>query len=788
MRSMMIIIWSNIKKRKLQTFLVFLTILLSIVLFGTSLGILQNQHDPFHHMFESQKGSHIVLDVDHRYTDLDEMVSWWKNQEEIVDVINYPYMMISDTIMHNNIEKSIGSVMMTERVIYDYQTDLLFFVEGTKKDYPDDDEIFVPTGYAYNWNIRLNDELIFSFNGSIKAFTVAAIVVDPQYSATLTSPSRLWIKEGTLNAFYSEEELHQSLVAIRFNDYSNYESVMLRYEDDFGHPFFGFIYNYDFIIYMYTFIESIIAMIMLVFSFILLIISIVVIIFTISNGIRSDLKQIGIYKTIGFNKNHIYSIYIIHYLFLLIIALPFGLGISFLLTKLVLKQYAQSVGLHVMTLNYFSIITITTLLTISLITISAWLSSRKAANIKPIETIRYAIDQTVQKKSNISLSKIKFMNVSLIIAIKGILSNLKHSIFILLSCIVLSFVFAFAANLYYSVLKMSDNMAMWGFDSSEVFVTIDNQTALNESETLMNILSSHPDVFSVSRHGVMADASIAKQNNISSTTALGFVYGGVWDDIGLANIEGYNPINLNDVSISYLTAQKYNKKVGDTIIVYIAGIEKTMNITGIYQSLNAGGWGFRVKAETVLEINPEYDLPRYLVKLNHLNHTNNFIEEFNSLYKDVYTARSVKDSGDINIDQIVSLMSVISMTLSVIFAFISIIIVFNFMMMFILDHYREFGIYKAIGMDEKTLRNSIRIKISILSVIGGLVGILLALDLTPVIISVFLKNMGLAKFPFMVNMAMTILVFSFSIAIQLIAANVASRKLRNVDLRELIME
>ncbi|MDI6453258.1 ABC transporter permease [Peloplasma aerotolerans] len=788
MRSVSIVAWSNIKRRKVQSILVILTMMVSIVLFSTSIGILQNQNDPFEQMFEKQQGSQVVLDFDQRHTDLDIFVSWWKSQDEIVDVITYPYMMISDSIVHNGSTKSMGSVMITERVNHDYQTDLLTFVEGAKKEYPGENEVFIPTGYAYNWNIELNDQLIISLNGVPVLFNVAGIVVDPQYSATLTSPSRIWVQDSTLKNYYTDVELHQSLVSIRFHDYSDYETLMTRYESDFGHPFFGFIYDYDFIAYMYTFVESIIAMIMLVFSIIILIISIIVIVFTITNGIRADLKQIGIYKTLGFSKKQTTQIYVFQYVVLLFFALPIGLFLSYSLIRLILKQLAQSVGLNSISPDYFLIGIVTSIVMLFLIVLSTILSSRMAINIKPIETIRYSVSEKVNKKTNISLAKLKHMNVSCMIAVKSILSNLKHSIFIFISVAVLSLVFTFSFNMYHSISKMNDNLSMWGFDASEVFVTTDSKSEAMDYETFISTFANHSQISAISLHGVMVDASIASQDDISSTTALGFVYGGVWDDIGLTNIKGSNPLNNDEVSISYLTAEKYKKSVGDQIVLYVAGIEKTMKITGIYQSLNAGGWGFRVKAESVIEIDPNYDLPRYLIKLNDNEDVNYFIDEFNALHGDIYTARSVKDSGEINVDQIVVMIGLVSVTLSLIFGVVSVIIIFNFMMMYIFDHHKEFGIYKAIGMDEKTLRDSLRIKIIFLSCLGVIMGIPLALHLTPVLLSLFINNMGLARFPFEVNIVFTLFVFPLAVLIQLFSVNIATKKLKSINLRELIVD
>jgi putative ABC transport system permease protein len=788
MRSILVLVIANLKKRKIQSLLVMLILMVSVVLFGTSVALLNHPSDPFENMFENQKGSHVVFDLNQKHTNLESFLSWWKRQHEVVDATYYPYVMISDSVIHNGHEKSIGSFMLAERTLYDYQTDLLTFVEGNQKDYPLDDEIFVPTGYASNWNINLDDELTIELNGTEKTFVVKGIVVDPQYSATLTSPSRLWIKADTLNRYFSSESLNQVLVGVRLHHYGDhYETLMRRYEHDFGHPYFGFVYDYDFIVYMYTFIEGIIALLLLVFSLIVLFISLLVIIFTITNRVLSDIQQIAIYKSIGFSNAQTTLVYVFQYVFMLILALPFGLLISFQLASLVLEQLAQSVGLNSINLDYVFITAITSLVMLGLIGMSSMMSAKKATKIKPIDAMKTSIFKKYKSKRNLSLVALKEMPLSMMMAIQSIFSNLKHAMFILLSVVVVSFVFTFSFNMHHSISKMSDHLAMWGFDASEIYITSNKRHEEITFETLSQTLKVNPQVFALSIHGVMVDASIASQNNVSSTTALGFVYGGNWDDIGLMNIEGHNPVDKNEITISYLTAKKYNKSIGDTIIVYIAGIEKNMRVTGIYQSLNAGGWGFRVKAETVYEMDPNYDLPRYLVKLNDSKDTESFIESFNHTHGQYFNARSVKESGEINIDQIVSTMGLVALTLSFIFTIISTIIVFNFMMIDMIDHKKEYGIYKALGMDKKTIRQSLTMKIVVLSLVGISIGIPLSLYLTPSILSLFLNDMGLIKFPFQVNALLTMIVALLVLLIQVFASKAASSQLKYVDLRELIV-
>ena len=86
MKSVFLITWANIKRRKVQTILVGICIALAALLFSTVVGMSLGMQRPFDNLYEKLKASHIVLEYDINSHDPTEIAEWFSAQEEVVSV------------------------------------------------------------------------------------------------------------------------------------------------------------------------------------------------------------------------------------------------------------------------------------------------------------------------------------------------------------------------------------------------------------------------------------------------------------------------------------------------------------------------------------------------------------------------------------------------------------------------------------------------------------------------------------------------------------------------------
>ena len=82
MKSILLITWANIKRRKVQTFLVTICIALTAMLFATLIGVYQGMEEPFDKLQTNLQASHIVMNFDQNIHDPVAYTKWFEEQPE----------------------------------------------------------------------------------------------------------------------------------------------------------------------------------------------------------------------------------------------------------------------------------------------------------------------------------------------------------------------------------------------------------------------------------------------------------------------------------------------------------------------------------------------------------------------------------------------------------------------------------------------------------------------------------------------------------------------------------
>jgi len=130
-RGMFLLAFTNIKREKLRSGLVFLTIALATLLFLTALGSLSGFRQPIADMLSSQNASHALISFDTRIYDAGEIKNWWAGNEKVESTTPLlPYVTTANRPVCAG--KELGAnLVLTERPIKAMTQDLLEFMEGT---------------------------------------------------------------------------------------------------------------------------------------------------------------------------------------------------------------------------------------------------------------------------------------------------------------------------------------------------------------------------------------------------------------------------------------------------------------------------------------------------------------------------------------------------------------------------------------------------------------------------------------------------------------------------------
>lgn len=788
MKGVILMAAANLKKRLSQSILISITILMAALLLSASLGMLEGIRDPFRQMFDRQRGSHITMLLEGQIHDADSIVRWWEDKKEIEGVNRVTYYKAEEKLIHNGVSKAMGGMLVSEYPSMKLSQDQLHRVEGETKDFPEEGEIWIPTGYAYTWGIEVDDIIEISIEGSRRVFRVGAIVVDPQFSASLMNPVRVWVSNGFLEECIQESENLSTMIGIRFSDYSEYDGLWQDFEDYLQSPYFGYVFDYEFTEGIYSMIQTIISMVILSFSIIIIIVSLFVIGFTVTNGIMTDYRIIGILKAQGFSNGNVRMVYTLQYLLMTALALPLGIVISGPVVRIIMSQMTKSLGLGQFSYSMLlpSIITCTVI--IGAVFLASWVTAAKIGNIKPAESIRNTPDIGYTHGKHISATSMGRLPVSMMIAINAAFTGKRKSLFTLASSMILAFVLTFSVNTANSIKNMDKNYAYWGFDNGDVYISINQGNGANTNQDVLDLLQGDDRLEAVLPKSVIVNAAIPAQNRQTSKNVIGYIYDGDMDGVEIMNLEGRNPERDDEVSISYIAANKYEKSIGDRIDLYVEGKKDSYLITGIYQSMSAMGWGIRLQGSAIRNIEGEFHPDTYSVKLKDESETISFIDDMKILLGKGYDIKPAWESGDVNISEITGNIALVMGFLGIVFIVISFIIILNTTLMGIYNDKRNLGVYKSLGMSSGQIRASILYKVLIFSCMGILLGTLLSIMVSPHILSILIKYMGMAKFPFVTTLKGTLTVMPVCILAAIISAWIPSKKVLSIHVKDLVSE
>lgn len=790
MRAIVQIAWANLSKRKMQSLLIGLTLVLAAFLLSSALGVMAQLRQPIEAMYEQQRGSHLLLQMNPGVHDPEAIGTWWKQQPEVNAVEVNPYMMVSERIGLRDDFHSMGDLLLTAYPQTERHQDQLVFVTGPKQSsdaVPETGEIWLPTGYAYAWGIETGDILTMPHAGESIELEVGAIVIDPQFSSGMMNPVRLWVSQDTLDQFGWQDYAGQAMVSIRFDDYSNYSRLWQDFEQELGVPFMGFIYDYESIINSYNMIQSIIGILLLIFALIILAVSIMVLIFTLSQVILSEQAIIGIIKTQGFSVGQVNAVYLLQYLLLALLSIPVGLVLSRFAVQAITAGMLRSVGAAASAQPIWPL-PAAGLIMFAVVAITSRIGSGKAGRIRPVQAITdSAQPETISRRAR-RLPAANGLPLPLLLAWQQGCVQKRKMLFVGIAAMITTFVLVFSINTWNSVNRMHENLAFWGFDNSDVMISTDRQRQDIPKQELVAMIREDRRVDTVIPMGALINCAIPAQSGKTSRNLIAFSYDGDMNDIGMINLTGNHPHALNEVSISRLVAEKYEKRPGDLIRLTIDGNEAEFLVTGIYQTMNSMGWGFRMQEEAVRTQSATYQPNSYLIRLADDANADEYVQDMKLRFGESFNIRTPEQGGEINLSGITANLALVTSLLSVLFLAAAFVIIFNLSLLGIHQHKKQFGIFKAIGMSTLQIRQILVWQAAIPGLIGMAAGALIALTLSGPMLSRLMSGMGLSRFPFLVDPAMTLLVLPIALLILILAAWIPSGHVLRISTRRLIVE
>lgn len=785
---------AHIRKRKIQNGLIAILILLSTLLLATSITIIINTDNMFEKTHRESNGAHQILTMGEEIHNPHIVNNWWQNQNGVTASELIPFRNLSGP-KFNGIEIPNLYLLMMNTPKTLSPIDQLILAEGKKQPYPDKGTIWIPTSMAATSGITIGDFVEFQTSENSFKLSVAAIVVDLPYGGPFTTNARIWMNELDYNAHLGMMAgTDQYMMALRYEDYHQRTDYWTNFEQYLNSPYLESKMEYEQISSFYLIINKIIGFIMVVLAIAMLFISLFIIGLSISDAILSNYKNIGVIKSLGLSSKGIIATYVLQYSLLSIVAIVPGLIVSNVLSRIIIESSLSylKTGDHLTIIQDVTTNLLIGLLIFFIVSITAFFYSNKARYIEPVQAIKYGMSELANSKMNRRINQsnriLHFVDlpIHLQLGMKNITKNMKSSILIIILSTITSGILVFGVVFLNSIASIKETAPSWGYDSSHIAVTVDNDATFSKERFEQQLLSDSRiknyawlDVFT----GILPNkAQQPLHINID-------ILEGSFDDVGYANIMGRNPSLRNEIAIGVNVASALNKSLGDVIDVYIEGKQHSLLITGIYQAIANKSTSARITAEVVKVHHSDYSASKIsLINLHSETQADQVVTELKEKFKHSITAETQQTLLDSMFKVVITVFIIPLSVMGILFLTVTCIIIFSVSRINVRKESSIYGIYKSIGMTSANIRWSITSGICILSTLGSIIGIFVGLKLIPLSLKSILLEYGLIELPLIVNWPMSIAIACLSIVASCIGCWIATKVIAKTSPRILIVE
>jgi putative ABC transport system permease protein len=763
-------------------------IALSVMLFSTGVGLMREIEGPFEAMFEELGGSHYTIFFDSRVHDIERVRSWWGERPEVIGVTAAsPVVELTRSSYFQGRQLSKYLFVAERSAGLDGQDDL-HVVEGRADFHPGHGKVWVPTSLASEAGIAAGQMLEIPAAEGLRPLEVEAIVVDPQFSAPFNSPVRVWIAPGELPYYFPSLRLNDVMIGIRLRGPEQTDELWTAFVRDLGGAFSGSVYDYDGVLAGYTAPYSLMALMLVAFSLLSVLIAVFAIHGTITSAILADFKVIGILRSQGFRPADVRSIYQLQHLALAVISVPLGTVAGVLSVQQSVTMLMSTTGAGIGSASLLSQAGITFLGFLGLVYFFVGRVARRAESIRPADAIRYgAAQEGAVRSAGISIGRLRAFSLPLIIAIKGLALERRRAVFRTTSVVFATLAASLAVNLDTSFQRMVGDLALFGWDSADVRVSRTGKRLHIRHEAFMAAMETRDDVAAISTWDPV-DGVIAGAGTRGTRALTGMLIDGDIDGLGFLNLRGRNPRAADEISLAVNTARSHGKDVGDRVELYLMGRKLELSVTGVYQSINNGGEGFRVRLEATRIASPLHAPTQYGLILREGVDPDEFIAALETEYGEAVDGRAgdyfVRDM----MDAVGTGMRMTNGFLVLIFLLASSVFIFNSTLMNIAENRRSFGVLKAVGMTPAQLRASVVYGVGLQAGVGIAVGLAIWWLGAESGLSLLFSGLGLVSFPLENSITGTALAIPCILVFCLLSAWLPSSRVLGINPRNLIVE
>lgn len=612
---------------------------------------------------------------------------------------------------------------------------------------PAKDEVWVTAKTANILRLKVGDTLSLRFADTSVTVKVVKIVTDPVFGGSSTNVYRMWCGPGRLADYPAAMNQAASYLEIRFDQYSRQtERRFIREtEEYFQMPLGNTLYTYEQIKSGYTSVYQMAGGLLCLVSVILAVTVTWLALFLIKNDMDEDIRNIGIYKSLGMTGGQIVGAYLITYGMIGSAGAVLGSILGGWMNRQILTKILKDMGIYQVSfagIRHYSLLVC--LLAAAIILILCFCSVFKVQRLNASHAIKsgaWKASEKIQRVRQCSCYEGQ-SSFERYYALRGIRNNKLRCLYIA----GVSLIFGCLATVCFGCLNAVENIdkepETWGFIQTDIYVTALEDTPVS---SIIDELEQDPRIdYTYGVNKIHPKYQSREGGNWQNMTAE--IYQLPWNqNIKDKSLYGARPQKEDEISIGLALAEKYDLEIGNTMDLFTGEDRKIYTITGIFQTLSNHGEIIRMVTDDLDRVKAmDNGFGDYMLVLSDSSDKWDYAEELNDKYNGEFSFIASKSNGE----NITGILAPAVLTVLAVLLIILVLVTTNLTFLLVRQDRKIIGLLKAVGMTSRQILKIYLWRNCLSAAAGNILGLAVGTFLMPDLLSPYAKQFGLTQFPF----------------------------------------
>lgn len=638
-------------------------------------------------------------------------------------------------------------------------------------------EVGIPLSIKNQLDLKLGDTFDIQYDQKTYHYKISCFLRDPLYGSEMMGQKRILLHPDDFEVLYNVTQAKDHAAVLSVNNSKQTENLEYDMQHQ-GLPNYILVTK-ETAMLSFMGVGMGTSALLLMSGIILLCMSFFIIRFTILSQIEQHYTEIGIMKAIGFKHSQIKPLYLCKYISITLLGSIIGFLCSIPMADFLEEMQGgvvPAIPNHNGTLLSISVIFMILAMVYGVTTMVL----RRLKKQSTMEAIRKGNKgETFQTHTILSLEKRSFLSVPSYLACNELLSNVKHSIMMIL-------IYAFCMWLVLVPLTLKDSFQNDAFlqilkvSAADLYSQQNSGIRISslqkQKEELQKDLERYDPDVKVEME-TLSSASLHEQGVNSSVFLM--------KRADLETMEfnkGKAPLLDNEIAISGVLANRYHKTIGDTIQLSYEETKRDYIITGIYSSMMNLGNNILAGDQ-----NYDYAYTGYLiVQFSGDEATRQTTKELvQNNYHDMKLIDSLDMMKSFSGDMPHQIELLCNLIIGIIF-FILFFLTILFSKLHMIRMKTSIALLQSLGYQKRPIRKWMMVKCMLQAISAAVIGILFHTIFTSRMLSIYFQSTGLGDLKLTSDYLHTYLIYPILyILIVIIAQAIVNRTISTSHIEDL---